>query len=638
MRARAIPVALLLGVGLLASPAAATETAPQADSAGDPVRIASRVVIGTVEVAQGPAADRADRGTDGGADGSDREVVAVTWQGGVPEFSVLRVPAAGDVQRVIAALAGEGVHAGPNSRVRLEELHAATPDDNPEPRSYQQDNLDAIQAPAAWKLSQGAGTTVAVVDTGVDATVFELAGRVLPAIDLTDKPAAGDPQGHGTKVSTLLAAGIDGRGIAGVAPKVRILPIRVLDETGSGDTADVAEGIKRATLAGAKIINASLGGSDDSAAVRAAAEFARSRGALVVAAVGNDGDQAPVEFPAAAPAVLGVASVSYEPESGGFSRSYFSNIGPEVDIAAPGEGVPATGVGGATSSMSGTSAATPHVSAVAALVSAANPTLSGEQIADLLMQTAEDGESPGPDTYVGSGLVRADLAVEAAAALPGGVRGPSAVHRVGALTLRASGAPITARPRAGTLITFSALSSTQGRDGGWVPTPAGTPFSLQFKASGTSAWRTVAQGKAAAGGKLSARGRVIAEGSWRFLVQSTRGLPLVISVRPPSGVSWQGLSSGSVSIRSGRTTTLSGRATLSFRTPGASTTTLPAAPGMSFDVQFRPQVGSWRTVSTGTIQTAGRLTARISPTSDGRWRFRIGSRTSPSIYIDTYRR
>jgi hypothetical protein len=59
---------------------------------------------------------------------------------------------------------------------------------------------------------------------------------------------------------------------------------------------------------------------------------------------------------------------------------------------------------------------------------------------------------------------------------------------------------------------------------------------------------------------------------------------------------------------------------------------------MSFDIQFRPRGGSWRTVSTGTIQKAGKLTARISPSTDGRWRFKLGSRTSPSIYINTYRR
>ncbi len=283
--------------------------------------------------------------------------------------------------------------------------------------------LAAVNADAAWSVTRGGGTTVAVVDSGVDDTHPDLAGRVLPQVDFVDDPWTGDPTGHGTHVAGIIAASLDGAGVAGLANEVTILPVRVLDADGTGDARTLAAGILEAVDRGATVINVSIGGSRYSELIAEVVEYAVDSGVTVVAAGGNsymEGD--PVEYPAALPGVIAVSSVDRAGQS-----SWFANSGPHIDIAAPGEEILSTVPGGGWEYFDGTSMAAPFVSASAALVRVANPSLNRSQVEAALLTTArDDADGDGRDYWFGEGILQADRATLAAATAPGGVRAPAA--------------------------------------------------------------------------------------------------------------------------------------------------------------------------------------------------------------------
>lgn len=225
-------------------------------------------------------------------------------------------------------------------------------------------------------------SVVAVVDSGV-ALVEELEGRLLPGIDLLAPGASGlphgrgrdrssraggpstasawDANGHGTAVATLIAA---------VARDARILPVRVVGADCVGTAFDLAAGIELAAEAGADVINVSLSLDRDNPAVTAAVETAQARGALIVAASGNNGV---VEHPAALPGVIAVTAVGEDDWPASFAA-----LGPEVDLAAPGVNVVARapGDGGGTylyASLTGTSPSAALVSGAAAVLAGRAP-------------------------------------------------------------------------------------------------------------------------------------------------------------------------------------------------------------------------------------------------------------------------
>ena len=282
----------------------------------------------------------------------------------------------------------------------------------------QQWGLAAVGAESAWQLTRGGGVAVAVVDSGVDATHPDLAGQVLPQIDFVDDPWAGDPVGHGTHVAGIIAASLDGAGVVGLANQVRVLPIRVLGADGTGDTYTEVAGIIAAVDAGAQVINLSIGAPGYDSLEATAVEYATNRGVTVIAAVGNEYEAGnPVNYPAAYDGVIGVSSVN----SAGRS-SLFANSGTYVDISAPGEDVLST-VPGGWDYMEGTSMAAPFVSAAAALVRVANPTISKAQVDAILLSTAlDDADGDGRDNWFGYGILQADRAVLTAAQAPGGIR------------------------------------------------------------------------------------------------------------------------------------------------------------------------------------------------------------------------
>jgi serine protease len=291
---------------------------------------------------------------------------------------------------------------------RLEALDELTPD----PGRPQQWGLDAIGADAAWAVTRGAGIVVAVVDTGV-AQAPDLAGRVLPGWNVLERSDdVTDDNGHGTHVAGTIAE-VAGNGLAesGVAPEASILPVKVLDSTGAGSDVDVAAGIVWAADHAARIINLSLGGSEDSTVLADGVAYARGKGVLIVAAAGNDGGA--VGVPARLAGVVAVGAVDANRV-----RAPFSAGGRALDLVAPGVAIlqqTLDGVGGyADRSWSGTSMASPQVAGVAALALAAGRAKTAVGLARLLTRTALDLGVPGRDPAYGAGLVRADAAVGAA--------------------------------------------------------------------------------------------------------------------------------------------------------------------------------------------------------------------------------
>lgn len=228
----------------------------------------------------------------------------------------------------------------------------------------------------AWSATKGSSrVTIAIVDTGVS-PLPDLAGRLLAGHDfVNDDDDPRDDNGHGTMAAGVAAAaGYNGIGIAGVCWNCRILPVKVLDAKGGGDYADIADGIRWATDQGAAIISLSLGGNDDSPLLRDAVTYADGKGALIVAAAGNQGSAQP-HYPAAIPSVLSVGGVDEHD-----ARYSWSNYGPSwVDVTAPGCN-PAQQRDGSIGEYCGTSSATPFVAGIAGLLASTDPAPSAADI------------------------------------------------------------------------------------------------------------------------------------------------------------------------------------------------------------------------------------------------------------------
>lgn len=271
-----------------------------------------------------------------------------------------------------------------------------------DPLASQQWSLSKLNAPAAWSMSQGAGQTVAVIDTGV-AQVADLSGRLLTGWDIIANHADGrnDLNGHGTHVSGIIAADANnGVGIAGLAPQVSILPVRVLNASGSGWSSDIASGIIWAADHGATVINMSLGSDSPSNSMKSAINYAVGKGITVVAASGNDGDATP-EYPAAYSNVIAVGATTSND-----TVASFSTYGPQLDVAAPGDRILST-VPQGYASYSGTSMATPHVSAEAALIRSRASALgvASINVQGIIQDSAKDIGPAGWDKYSGYGRI-----------------------------------------------------------------------------------------------------------------------------------------------------------------------------------------------------------------------------------------
>jgi len=266
-----------------------------------------------------------------------------------------------------------------------------------------------IDAQEAWDIQQGSkDVIVAVIDTGVDLEHVDLQANLwsvstgFTIIQGANIVAGGnrpdDIDGHGTHVAGVIGAkSNNSRAIAGLNWDVSIMPVKVLDDFGVGTISDVIEGVSFATAYGASIINMSLGASGGGANTEEDALYVKLReardmgdeGVLVVASAGNDGlnmDEE-LQFPAGynLANIISVASTDHNDDISGFSN--FGFVG--VDLAAPGSAILSTLPDNATGELSGTSMAAPHVTGVAALIKAQDPSLNYLEIRNLILNTVD---------------------------------------------------------------------------------------------------------------------------------------------------------------------------------------------------------------------------------------------------------
>jgi thermitase len=291
-----------------------------------------------------------------------------------------------------------------------------------DPEFWRQWAPKKIDAPEAWDIHTGSNNiTIAVLDTGVDLDHPDLSANIVGGYDFVNEDY--DPQddhysNHGTHVAGIAAAiGNNGKGIAGIAWGAEIMPVKVLNSSGSGTVSNVEAGINYAVTNGAQVINMSLGAPGTSypctgfEPLRDAMQNALNNGVLVVVAAGNESTV--VNCPAAYDQALAVGSTTSND-----LRSWFSNYGSPLDITAPGSSIYSTIIDsdpsgpGTYGDKSGTSMATPHVSGLAALIWSFAPSLSHIQVRNIIQDTAEDLGTVGWDQYFGHGRINAWNALE----------------------------------------------------------------------------------------------------------------------------------------------------------------------------------------------------------------------------------
>lgn len=264
-------------------------------------------------------------------------------------------------------------------------------------------------------LKQKREIKVAVVDTGVDYNHPELKDRVLKDLGynfINNSKDTMDDNWHGTHVAGIIAADASKTpniaGVVGTAD-VKIIPIKVLDKDGQGSSDIIAKGIRYAADQGADIINFSVGFKVKDRFIEDAIKYAKEKGVFVVVSAGNEGINCDNSSPSGDDGAYTVSSINQQDV-----RSIFSNYGHSVKIAAPGEDILSTVPNGSYQYENGTSMAAPIVAGVAALVKAENPSLTPEDIENILDKTALDIMGKGRDEDTGYGLVNAYEAVKIA--------------------------------------------------------------------------------------------------------------------------------------------------------------------------------------------------------------------------------
>ena len=282
----------------------------------------------------------------------------------------------------------------------------------PNDPSYQtQWHLAKVSAPAAWDISTGTSNIdIAIIDSGVDPTHPDLAGKLLPGWNfLNGTTDTHDVKGHGTAVAgTAAAVTNNAAGVAGMAWQNRIMPLVVLDAYNYARYSNIANAIIYAADRGVRVINVSIGGTSSSTTLQSAVTYAWNKGALVFACAMNDGVATP-NYPAACANAMAVAATDSSD-----NKASFSNYGSWINISAPGTYIYTTNNGGGYGAWNGTSFSSPLTAGLAALVLSVNPLLSAQQVKDIMVQNSDDLGVAGFDQYFGFGRINAARTIDAA--------------------------------------------------------------------------------------------------------------------------------------------------------------------------------------------------------------------------------
>ena len=242
--------------------------------------------------------------------------------------------------------------------------------------------ITSFNLPDAWKLCQGEGVVVAVLDTGCDLDHTDLHDNLLEGKNFVNSSLPPiDGNGHGSHIAGTICALDNDYGVVGVAPKAKVMPVKVLDDQGSGNLDVVAQGIKWASDQGVDFIVLSLGSPNPTPVIYDAIIYARNRGVVTWCAAGNAGKTRQIFYPAAYPECIGIGAIDE-----GLHRANFSCTGPDLDFLAPGVKILSTVPENWYSVLSGTSMATPFAAGVACLLLSHKR----KHNIDINLKTAED--------------------------------------------------------------------------------------------------------------------------------------------------------------------------------------------------------------------------------------------------------
>ena len=262
-------------------------------------------------------------------------------------------------------------------------LFGGTPDD----LDYllKQTYLSTSQLGEILAMPANHDVTIAVIDTGVDATHPDLQGHLIGGYNfLVTKNAPIDDSGHGTHIAGIIGARINNHlGTAGLNPKSKIISLKIASATGIGSQVAAAEAIRYAVDNGARIINCSWGYFVYNQVLKEAVDYAIAQGVIVVAAMGNNGNQLK-QFPAGFLGVIAVGSMDHN-----LNHASFSNVGEHIAFVEEGVGIVSTAPGGKTASLSGTSQSAAIITGIASRILSYNPRLTAHEVGTILMLSAE---------------------------------------------------------------------------------------------------------------------------------------------------------------------------------------------------------------------------------------------------------
>ncbi len=262
-----------------------------------------------------------------------------------------------------------------------------------------------VGANQVWQEGSGSGVTVAIIDTGIQLSHPDLGSNIVSGYDFVNSDSsANDDNGHGTHVAGIVASTLNGSGNVGTSHSARLMPVKVLNESGYGYLSDITKGIYYAADNGARVINLSLGTSYDSSTLKNAVDYAARKGVLLVGAAGNDSGS-PCSYPAAYSSVICVVATDQNNK-----LASFSNIGGE--LAAPGVSNYSTYINSSYARLSGTSMASPHVAGSGALVMSVCTECTTPEVRNILRDNTTDLGAVDYDIIFGYGLVNLVDAIE----------------------------------------------------------------------------------------------------------------------------------------------------------------------------------------------------------------------------------